>query len=239
MENKKGFGQAMNQILEGRGFYIVVALCAAIIGVSVWSMLRSPTPAADEQEFDEVLSDVEITPYDPVAPEVAEAEEEEEISETTESSETPEEAEQPAAETASDASPVWPLEGEVSRDYSMDALQYDDTMADWRTHDGVDILAEAGTKVAAIRAGMVQNVYADDRLGTCVVIDHGDGLVMTYANLQQTPTVYAGDSVKAGDVIGSVGETAIAESAQQSHLHLSAASNGASANPLDYLPKKT
>ena len=242
MENKKGFGQAMNQILEGRGFYIVVALCAAIIGVSVWSMLRSPTPAADEQEFDEVLSDVEITPYDPVAPEVAEAEEEEEISETTEtteSSETPEEAEQPAAETASDASPVWPLEGEVSRDYSMDALQYDDTMADWRTHDGLDLAAEPGTKVLAVRAGTVMKVYSDDLYGTSVLIDHGDGLMMCYANLEQIPTVYEGDAVKAGDVIGSVGDTAKCESAQGAHLHLSAVLNEHSVSPIDYLPKKS
>lgn len=233
MENKKGFGQAMNQILEGHGFYIVVALCAAIIGVSVWSMLRSPTPAADEQEFDEVLSDVETVPYDPVAPVIEEAEQEEALTEI------PEAKEEPAAETAEEISPVWPVDGEISREYSMDALQYDKTMSDWRTHDGVDILAEAGTKVMAVRSGTVQNVYADDRLGTCVVIDHGDGLVLTYANLQQTPTVYVGDSVKAGDVIGAVGETAAAESAQETHLHLSASVNGASVNPLDYLPKKT
>ena len=233
MENKKGFGQAVNQILEGRGFYIVVALCAAIIGVSVWSLLRSPVMPADEPEFDEVLSDAEPMPYDPVAPEVTESEEEEAAAETAEA------PTEPAAETAADASPVWPLEGQISRDYSMDALSYDETMADWRTHDGIDILAEAGTKVAAVRAGTVQNVYADDRLGTCVVIDHGDGLVLTYANLQQTPTVYAGDAVKAGDVIGSVGETASSESAQDSHLHLSASMNGTSVNPLDYLPKKT
>lgn len=235
MENKKGFGQAVNQILEGRGFYIVVALCAAIIGVSVWSLLRSPAQNAEEPEFNETLSDVEPMPYDPIAPEVLESEQEEQLEEDDES-DAPEDA---AVETAAELAPVWPLEGEISRDYSMDALQYDKTMSDWRTHDGLDILAEAGTKVMAIRSGTVKNVYADDRLGTCVEIDHGDGLIVTYANLQQVPTVYAGDAVKAGDVIGSVGETASAESAQESHLHLQASVNGTSVNPTEYLPKKS
>ena len=59
------------------------------------------------------------------------------------------------------------------------------------------------------------------------------------ANLEQIPTVYEGDTVSAGDVIGSVGETAKCESAQDSHLHLSAKLNGESVNPVDYLPQKS
>lgn len=230
MESKKGIGQVFNQILEGRGFYIVVALCAAIIGVSLWSLFRSPSPAVDEAEFDEVLSEVEPLPYDPVAPDLTPPE-------AVESADPAAAELEPAAETVAEQRTVWPLEGEISREFSMDHLQYDPTMADWRTHDGVDIAAEVGTKVSAIRSGTVQNVYVDDLLGSCVIIDHGEGLVVTYANLEQIPTVYTGDSVQAGDVIGSVGETAAAESAQESHLHLSAALNGASVSPMDYLQK--
>ena len=48
MESKKGFGKLMEQIIEGRGFYIVMALCAAVIGVSVWSLVREPADYLDE-----------------------------------------------------------------------------------------------------------------------------------------------------------------------------------------------
>ena len=55
-------------------------------------------------------------------------------------------------------------------------------------------------------------------MGTTVVVEHGGGLTSTYANLASVPTVAVGDTVGAGSVLGSVGGTAIAESALASHL---------------------
>lgn len=233
MESRKSIGKQMQQLIEGRGFYIVIAICAAIIGVSIWSLLKPPAEhAPDESEFDEVLSDVIPEDYKPVEPILSEEETEAE----PESNDT---ADKMMQETASEQTPVWPVEGEIQRDYSTDALQYDLTMSDWRTHDGLDISAETGTKVTAIRSGTVTKVYSDDLYGTCVIIDHGNGLEISYGNLEQVPTVYEGDSVSAGDIIGSVGDTAKCESAQGSHLHLSAKMNGSSVSPIDYLPKKS
>ena len=228
MESKKSLGKQMEQILAGRGFYIVMILCAAIIGVSIWSLLQKPEmPIPDEPEFDEVLSEVSPVEYEP----------EETIAPIETEDAAPEEVS--IEETVSEVKAVWPVEGEIQRDYSMDALQYDPTMSDWRTHDGVDLSAEIGTKVLAVQAGMVRRVYSDDLYGATVVIDHGNGLVISYANLEQIPTVYEGDTVSAGDVIGSVGDTAKCESLQEGHLHLSAELNGESVSPMDYLPKKT
>lgn len=228
MESKKSLGKQMEQILAGRGFYIVMILCAAIIGVSIWSLLQKPEmPIPDEPEFDEVLSEVSPVEYEP----------EETIAPIETEDAAPEE--EPIEETVSEVKAVWPVEGEIQRDYCMDALQYDPTMSDWRTHDGVDLSAEIGTKVLAVQAGMVLRVYSDDLYGATVVIDHGNGLVISYANLEQIPTVYEGDTVSAGDVIGSVGDTAKCESLQEGHLHLSAELNGESVSPMDYLPKKT
>ena len=226
MESKKSFGKQVEQILVGRGFYIVMVLCVAIIGVSIWSLLKTPKELKpDEAEFDDVLSEMQPVEYEPEEPAVTES--------------APDEETEPVQETASDVHEVWPVEGEIQREYSMDALQYDPTLADWRTHDGLDIGSEMGSKVLAIRAGTVSKVYSDDLYGTSVVIDHGNGLVICYSNLEQIPTVYEGDSVSAGDVIGSVGDTAKCECAQESHLHLSAQMNGVSVSPIDYLPKKT
>ena len=84
----------------------------------------------------------------------------------------------------------------------------------------------------------VQGVYDDDLMGTCVVVDHGDGLTSTYCNLSAKPTVSEGDTVSTGTVLGVVGETAIAESSRPSHLHLEMAQDGKAVDPVSYLPQR-
>ena len=117
----------------------------------------------------------------------------------------------------------------------MDALAYDPTMADWRTHTGVDIAASAGTEVRSVASGTVSDVSSDVMMGTTVVVDHGGGVTSVYANLASVPTVEVGDAVSTGDILGSVGNTAIAESALPDHLHFSLERDGSPVNPLDYL----
>ena len=93
---------------------------------------------------------------------------------------------------------VAPLAGETVTAFSMDALQYNETLGDWRTHDGIDIAAPAGTSVVAASGGTVLSVADDDRLGTTVVLSHPDGYETTYASLQEDVRVQ-GDSVSAGE----------------------------------------
>ena len=133
---------------------------------------------------------------------------------------------------------MWPVYGDVAVGYFKDELVYSRTMMDWRTHSAVDIAAELGTQVMAAANGTVEQVYNDDLLGTTVVIDHGDGLICSYSNLAGTPTVAEGDSVGMGDVIGSVGNTAIGETGEEIHLHFAMSRGGESVSPLDYLPSK-
>ena len=130
------------------------------------------------------------------------------------------------------------MKGEVLRDFSVETLSLDPTLEDWRTHDGLDIAAAQGTKVIAMAAGTVTQVYDDGLMGTTVVVDHGNGLTTLYANLAQQPTVKTGDAVETGTILGTVGGTAIAESGMDSHLHLEAWDDGAPADPMDYLPEK-
>ena len=130
---------------------------------------------------------------------------------------------------------VNPLVGETVAAFSMDALQYSETMGDWRTHDGVDIAAELGTPVCAASAGTVLDVRDDDLMGTTVVISHDGGYDSIYANLQATPTVETGDYVTAGQVIGSVGRTALSEAAQPSHLHFGVTKDGEYVDPAEFL----
>ena len=131
---------------------------------------------------------------------------------------------------------TWPVQGDILTDYSLEVLSYNPTMDDWRTHDGLDIASAAGTEVKAAAAGTVTAVLQDAMMGTTVVVEHGGGLTSTYSNLASVPTVAVGDTVGAGSVLGSVGGTAIAESALASHLHFSMSLDGSTVDPLEYLP---
>ena len=124
--------------------------------------------------------------------------------------------------------------GKVSQAFSGNTLVYNPTLGDWRTHDGVDISAPAGTTVLAACAGTVASVTEDPLLGATVVLEHDDGYRTTYANLADKPDVAAGDQVNAGAVIGTVGTTAAAEE-DTPHLHFAVSRDGKAVNPQEFL----
>ena len=75
----------------------------------------------------------------------------------------------------------------------------------------------------------------DDLMGTTVTIDHGKGMESIYANLSPSLNVQAGTEVDAGTVLGTVGTSAIAESASPSHLHFALREYGVTIDPGHYL----
>lgn len=234
MENEKPQGR-LDKFLAGKGFYIVLALCVVIIGASVWMLLadnsgqsvtvepgitlENKKPAV-KQEDDSLKAE---------APAVSDEGINGEITETGVFS-SGESYSEPEGWTM-------PVDGDISRGYTMQALAYDETMSDWRTHNGVDISAEQGSTVRAVAAGTVESVKNDDLYGTTVVIDHGNGVKTQYSSLEASPSVSVGDTVAAGQTIGRLGNTAICETAQESHMHFSVSVNGESADPMDYLPQ--
>ena len=74
-------------------------------------------------------------------------------------------------------------------------------------------------------------------MGQCVAIKHGGDAYTIYKNLgvELPEEIVVGRSVKAGDVIGTVGESAMVEIAEEPHLHLEMTVGGLSVDPTDYL----
>ena len=130
---------------------------------------------------------------------------------------------------------VSPLDGTTVTVFSMSELLYDETMADWRTHEGLDIQAAEGDAVKTAAAGEVISVTRDELMGTTVVIDHEGGYSTRYSSLQKDVPVTAGQQVVAGEVIGRVGTTSAAESQMGPHLHFSVSRDGAVIDPRDYV----
>lgn len=236
-------------ILSGGGFYAVLAVCLLAAGVGGWLMLRQNDPPVIEDppavtdspaletaggegpSVQDLYIDDNEAVAEPEAPVSAPAviPEPEPVAMPEEPVDnTPVMAEAPRLI-------VSPLNGEILAAFSVDELAYNPTMGDWRTHDGVDISAKPGTTVLAASSGTVSAVTDDPMMGTTVVIDHDGGYQTTYANLQDTPTVVSGDEVSAGQIIGAVGTTASAESAQSPHLHFSVSKNGSLVDPDEFL----
>ena len=134
-----------------------------------------------------------------------------------------------------------PVNGYISKEYSIDIPVYSLTMNDYRAHTGIDILCEEGSAVAAAEAGTVKQVYDDPMMGTTVVIEHKDGIVTRYMNLGENlpENITAGASVKRGELIGAVGSSALLEVAGEPHLHFEVTVAGAYVDPLSVVDAAT
>jgi murein DD-endopeptidase MepM/ murein hydrolase activator NlpD len=122
---------------------------------------------------------------------------------------------------------AWPLQGKVRRGFIAASTT-------GTGHDGIDILAPKGTAVRAAAAGKV--IFAGqgpDEYGLTVIIWHSGRWTTTYSYLDKI-TVKVGDSVKAGERIGLVGQTGLAEEPQ---LHFEVRRNKLPQDPARYLPK--
>lgn len=238
MENKKG-SRFKTGAMGGKGFYIVLCLCAAVIGVSSWILLSDVGTNVETAEAMVDISDAIVTTLPAGTPmETDEPTEETDAGEPeplVEETSVLEEAQAVFSEAVD--SYVWPVQGEVVMPYAVQTLLYDSTMADWRTHAGIDIACDLGEQVLASAPGIVVSVVNDELYGTTVEIDHANGVHTVYANLSAEPPVGEGDRVTMGQVIGSVGNTALGEVNQVAHLHFATTLDGAPADPFDYLPE--
>lgn len=132
-----------------------------------------------------------------------------------------------------------PVSGDIVTAHSVTELVFSPTMQDYRTHTGVDISAEKGTSVVSYTDGTVSAVYSDPFYGTVVELTHANGVVTVYANLEELlpEGISEGSTVKAGQEIGTVGNTAIIESATVPHLHFEVKVGERNVDPQIYLDK--
>ncbi len=255
-ENKHKYGNL--------SFYLVLALCAAMIGVSCWfaytqtadnltiqidSALDSANDLAAEYHETAISTTVTEAPETTaraaayVPPTVT-------APLTTEAASTaaqeaaallhPETQAETSTETIAEATTApltcgYPITGEVIAAFSNGELVKSATTGVWQTHNGVDIAAAPGDEVRAMADGIVEAVEEDPLWGVCVTIDHQNGIFSRYCNLNAGVSVNIGDRVSCGMVIGAVGETADVESAMDPHLHFEVKQGNVYLDPSAYI----
>ena len=132
-----------------------------------------------------------------------------------------------------------PVTGKLQKKHDTTIQVYSNTMGDYRVHLGVDIATAPEAPVFAAADGKVEKIWEDSMMGTCVAITHKDDTVTIYKNLapELSEGIAAGVTVKKGDTLGQVGDTAVVEMADEPHLHFEVTVKGLSADPLDFFSK--
>ena len=128
----------------------------------------------------------------------------------------------------------WPVRGEVIMDYSMDKTIYYPTLQEYKCNPSILIQSEEGTDVAAAFSGTVADVYHDAQLGTVVEMSLGNGYEAYYGQLEKVD-VAVGDTVRQGQIIGTVSTPTRFYSIEGSHLNFRVTRDGEPVDPLDYL----
>ena len=243
------YNNKFTKFLNGKGFYVVLALCLAGAGTAAYIAMETAADKARQQP--EI-----IRPSDSVAsrwtfPQSEETAKEQHgvrisSSQPSSSLSQPQSSpSQPAAPSADFEQPeeqvsllksswTMPIEGEVFTPYSHGELVKSETLGDWRTHNGVDIAAEKGKSVAAAAKGEVEEVYEDPLWGFVVEIEHPGDITARYCGLDKNVTVKEGDKVKQGQMIGAVGYIP-AESAMPDHLHFECLKDDKYIDPLSLM----
>ena len=214
--SKKNTGK----FFSGKGYYIALILGAVAIGVSGYLYYANANKPEDTQVANQGQSAlVGATQTDGTA-----------SPEPTNPAPT-----EPAQQPQKPAKRVAPVSGKTIVPHAVDTLSYNPTTRDWRTHNGIDIAAAAGTKVRAAADGTVHAVYEDETMGMTVVIHHDGDYATTYSALAEDISVKAGDQVTAGQTIGQVSNSALLETAIGDHLHFAVSCGDKSVDPAEFL----
>lgn len=136
-----------------------------------------------------------------------------------------------------DAGLIWPVEGNVIMDYSMDHTMYFATLMQYKCNPAIIIDAKAGEDVKASTDGIVTGIDADnEETGYTVTMSIGDGFSLVYGQLDKdSVALKVGDSVKEGAVIGSVAEPTKYYSVEGCNLFFEVTKNDETVNPMLYL----
>lgn len=135
---------------------------------------------------------------------------------------------------------IAPVSGSVSKSHSLEIPVFSLTLGEWRVHTGIDIACEEGASIFASEAGVVSAIYSDPMLGYTVEITHKNDLKTRYSNLSgEESSLKVGDTVALGDKIGVVGDSSVAELAEEPHLHFEVLLKDVKVNPLDYINEES
>jgi len=129
---------------------------------------------------------------------------------------------------------IWPIDGNVLLNYSMDETIYFSTLDQYKYNPALIIAGNVGQEVKSAEDGKVTAIKTDNQTGVTVTVSLGDGYEAVYGQLGEV-CVTQGENITEGDIIGYLGEPTKYYSVEGCNLYFQLLKDGEPVNPLEYL----
>ena len=130
---------------------------------------------------------------------------------------------------------VWPIEGSVLLDYSMESTIFFPTLQQYQYNPAMILSGSVNDKVYFIAKGKITNIETNEVTGCTVTQDIGDGYTAIYGQLKEL-NFEVGDMVESGQVVGYVSEPTKYYSVEGSNVYFQLLKNGVPVDPEEILP---
>ena len=233
--NKKSFSEKFKDEKLRRSYILTaVALCLAVVIITVTAVIANREDASAQPTIKETeKSTVKIDST-------------EKPTETAPQSETEKQTQKPASNGSSNVSSslpsfTLPVSGTLTNKHDPELQVFSPTMQDYRVHLGIDIETEENAPVYSAADGTVSKIWVDTLMGYCVAVKHSGNCVTIYKNLSPTlpEGIAEGVSVREGQLIATVGASAMVEVADEPHLHFEMTISDLAVDPLEYFDEES
>ena len=135
---------------------------------------------------------------------------------------------------AEDDKLLWPIDGNVLMNYSMDQTIYFATLDQYKYNPALVIEGQVGQDVRSAKDGEVILIETNAETGNTVTVNMGNGYEAVYGQLGEV-LVTQGERISEGDLIVYLGEPTKYYSVEGSNLYFQLLKDGEPVNPLEYL----
>ena len=229
--NKPSFWQKLKNKKVNRSYVLTfLALSVALIVIIAASVTANRTKKPTEKP-DNKPSSTEQSTNKPT----------EEATEPSETEQPTEPQNNSSATGSKIPSFILPVSGSLSSKHDPTLQVFSPTMQDYRVHLGVDLSTKENAPVYAAADGKISKIWVDTLMGYCVAIKHSGDCVTIYKNLAETlpEGIAEGVSVRSGQLIATVGESAMVEIAEEPHLHFEMTVGDLAVDPLEYFDEES
>ncbi len=130
---------------------------------------------------------------------------------------------------------MWPVEGSVLLDYSMDSTIFFPTLQQYEYNPSMVFSAKVNDKVYFVAKGKITSITTNEETGCTVTQDIGDGYTAIYGQLKEL-NFEVGDMVQSGQVVGYVSEPTKYYSVEGSNVYFQLLKDGVPVDPEEILP---
>ena len=128
---------------------------------------------------------------------------------------------------------LWPMDGSVIMNYSMNATIYHATLDQYKYNPAIIIAGDVNNKVYAVAQGKITDISQNEVTGTTVTVDLGDGYQAIYGQLKEL-NFKVGDYLESGHVIGYISEPTKYYSVEGSNLYFELQKDGEPVDPIQF-----